>query len=592
MMNAELYHFELKSHLLVLDKLQRKSKWMSMIRLLATIALSYFIWQSIATEEIWNIIISSLLLVLFLWLLTLHSRVKELIEIRKSLIFINEQELLQKQGQRTAFNNGESFLKSADSMAADLDLFGQGSLFHFINRCFDPFGRTQLARWLIKAPDSIEEIEARQVAVAELAPKLQFRQWLHACGISFEIKDGDPDELIRLTAASEKHFSLATRIMMFVGPAAFITSSILWIIMPSITLQYLTIGSFLINLSMLQLNVSAMKPLLSQSVRLDDLSRHYSRIFSLFEKETHQSPLLQQLQKTDHPQTSVVLRHLSVKLRNLETVTNVVAAVIFNGMLQYHLHVTHSVYRWKNLYGSFVRQRLEKLGTFDALCSLANFTYNEPSFVFPQLIDEDRFIFEQAGHPLIPASSRVCNDISFAPVRLVILTGSNMSGKSTFLRTLGVNLLLGNAGAPVCAKSVTMRPVEVLTSLHQSDSLLDGESFFAAEVKRIGRILKISATQTSFVLLDEILRGTNSEDKFSGTMGVIKKLINGKSVGVLATHDLTICSASTEMSDKIENDCFESSIEGDELIFDYKLMKGVCKNRSATWMMEKSGVID
>lgn len=200
--------------------------------------------------------------------------------------------------------------------------------------------------------------------------------------------------------------------------------------------------------------------------------------------------------------------------------------------------------------------------------------------------------FKDLGHPLIAAKKRVCNDIDFSEQRFVILTGSNMSGKSTFLRTVGINLVLAGIGAPICASKASFFPMPIYVSMRLTDSLEDSESYFYAEVKRLKLIMEEAHRQPSFVLLDEILRGTNSDDKQSGTIGVILKLIQEQTFGVIATHDLEVCAITAQHPQILMNKCFEVEIQDDDLRFDYKIRPGVCQNKNATFIMKKMQIID
>ena len=196
------------------------------------------------------------------------------------------------------------------------------------------------------------------------------------------------------------------------------------------------------------------------------------------------------------------------------------------------------------------------------------------------------------GHPLIPKDKRIGNDMAFNDPSFVVLTGSNMSGKSTFLRTLGVNLVLAKMGAPVCAEEFRFYPFNVFVSMRVSDSLQNSESFFFAELKRLKRIIsELEQNQKTFVILDEILRGTNSNDKRAGTIGLIKNLMTHKAVGIIATHDLVIGDMAEQYPDYLKNLCFEVEIIDNDLRFDYKLQHGVAQKMSAAFLMEKMGII-
>ena len=225
------------------------------------------------------------------------------------------------------------------------------------------------------------------------------------------------------------------------------------------------------------------------------------------------------------------------------------------------------------------------------LNSLANMSYNNPEFVYPTLNTNFEIDFTNLSHPLLNGKIRIGNDVRFHPESFMILTGSNMSGKSTFLRSLGINMVLSGMGAPVCASQANVHPLPVLVSMRLSDSLSDSESYFFAEIKRLKQIMDELESRPAFVLLDEILRGTNSDDKRNGTIEVVKKVIGKNAIGAIATHDIEVCLTTNEYPNVLINKCFEVEIVNNELHFDYKLRDGICKNRSATFLMKKMGVI-
>jgi DNA mismatch repair ATPase MutS len=233
------------------------------------------------------------------------------------------------------------------------------------------------------------------------------------------------------------------------------------------------------------------------------------------------------------------------------------------------------------------------IGEFESLNSFANLAFNNPEYCYPQISGEEIVIAAKIGHPLIRKEKNVSNDISFEQQRFIVLTGSNMSGKSTFLRTVGINIVLAKAGSAVCAKAFSFFPFDLYVSMRITDSLQDSESFFYAELKRLhGIIQHLEEKNKTFVMLDEILRGTNSNDKHNGTVGLIRKLVANNACGIIATHDLTIADLSKEYNGYMGNKCFESELVKGELIFDYKLKDGVCTRLNASFLMKKMGVID
>jgi DNA mismatch repair ATPase MutS len=264
---------------------------------------------------------------------------------------------------------------------------------------------------------------------------------------------------------------------------------------------------------------------------------------------------------------------------------------LFNGTFLFNLHVLKSMIVWKKQHAVVLEEWLEVIGEFEMLNCLANFSYNNPEFVYPTLNSNYEIDFSDLSHPLLNPATRVGNEVQFQPQSFMILTGSNMSGKSTFLRSLGINMVLSGMGSPVCATQANVHPLPVLVSMRLSDSLSDSESYFFAEIKRLKQIMDELEENPAFVLLDEILRGTNSDDKRNGTIEVVKKVIGKKAIGAIATHDIEVCLTTNEYPEILTNKCFEVEISNNELHFDYTLRDGICKNKSATFLMKKMGVI-
>jgi DNA mismatch repair ATPase MutS len=260
----------------------------------------------------------------------------------------------------------------------------------------------------------------------------------------------------------------------------------------------------------------------------------------------------------------------------------------------FNLHLLLKVEKWKKQNRENVPNWFDSTAEFDALCSLANFGYNHPEFLYPKPIhDEFAFSAENLGHPLISAGHRVVNSIEIIGWnQFEIITGANMSGKSTFLRTIGVNYILAMAGAPVCASKLSFYPIQIHSSIRTSDSLVKHESYFYAELKRLKQIIdELESGKKKLILLDEILKGTNSKDKQAGSIALIEQLLHYKSVGLFATHDLMLGELATRFPGQVNNLCFEIHIQNDKMLIDYKLHEGVCKNLNATYLMKNMGIL-
>lgn len=237
---------------------------------------------------------------------------------------------------------------------------------------------------------------------------------------------------------------------------------------------------------------------------------------------------------------------------------------------------------------------LDVLGDIDALCSLATFAGNHPAYTYPTIAGKPFvFLAKDMGHPLMPARQCVTNDADI-PSRpfFVIITGANMAGKSTYLRTIGVNYVLACTGCPVCCSSLEIYPAKLVTSLRTSDSLTDNESYFFAELKRLKQIIdRLNKGEELFIILDEILKGTNSMDKQKGSFALVRQLMELKTNGIIATHDLLLGKLIEYFPKEIRNYCFEADITNDELTFSYKLREGIAQNMNACFLMKKMGLI-
>ena len=275
-----------------------------------------------------------------------------------------------------------------------------------------------------------------------------------------------------------------------------------------------------------------------------------------------------------------------------DTRLNILIGVILNATLMWDLYSVMRLERWKQKYGANVKQWVKVIAKFDVYCSMANFSYNNQEFTYPKISNEIVINAEELGHPLIPQSQRVNNDFTINRLgEIDIITGANMAGKSTFLRTVGVNFILALNGMPVCAMSFKFKIMDLFSGMRTADSLKENESYFYAELKRLKYIIdKLKQEQPTLILLDEILKGTNSVDKAKGSWKFIEHLIALKATGIVATHDLTLCEIEKEHPENIKNKCFEVDIDGQKISFDYKLKSGVTQNMNATILMKQMGI--
>ena len=265
-----------------------------------------------------------------------------------------------------------------------------------------------------------------------------------------------------------------------------------------------------------------------------------------------------------------------------------------NSLFLWDLQYLYQLKNWLNSNESELKNWFEAVNEMEVYISLANFNYNHPEFCLPVISESEILSASEIGHPLLKSSSRIDNNFELQNLQdFVIITGANMAGKSTFLRTIGTNLILAMSGTLVCAKEFTFTPLPLFSSMRTSDSLSANESYFYSELKRLQFIVeKLKSGQQLFIILDEILKGTNSKDKAEGSKKFIKQLLKYQASGIIATHDLSLCTVKEEHPQNIQNHYFDVEIENDQLVFDYKLKSGICSNMNAEFLMKKMGITE
>ncbi|TDW47851.1 MutS-like protein [Flavobacterium sp. 270] len=575
------------------NKINKRYNSISLLRLLSVFLFLFFMYNYIKTDETLNVISAFLSFVGFIFLMRIHSRLSFQKLMTNSLLKINNNEISYLKREKIPFENGIEFNDFHHPYAYDLDIFGEHSLFQNLNRTATFIGKKTLANQLLITNSNVEILE-NQEAVNELKSKINWRQeFLALAMISNDSKDSY-NSIIHWNSFKNNTLPKALVILSIALPTLFFgVLAAYFITSKTILLSYLTY-IFIANMIVLGKAVKRIQSEIAQADNVDKIIKQYSLLVQKIEIEKFESKKLIDLQKeliSKNTTASLHLKQLSELFSRMDTISNLFTATLFNGTFLFNVHVLKALLKWKESHSQDLEKWISIIGEFEALSSLANLAYNNPEFVFPEINSEYKIGFSNLGHPLLNPATRVGNDTHFYPESFMILTGSNMSGKSTFLRSLGVNMVLGGIGSVVCASKANIHPLQVLVSMRLSDSLSDSESYFFAEIKRLKQIMNALEEQPAFVLLDEILRGTNSDDKRNGTIEVVKKIIAKKAIGAIATHDIEVCLTTNEYPEILTNQCFEVEIQNNELHFDYKLRNGICKNKSATFLMQKMGVI-
>lgn len=565
-----------------LTEQKKRDRYVSFARFTLLAIAIYLFYRAIKLESWPDMFWGFLPLGGFLALLFLHKNIRNRAKRFKELVKINEEERAFLQGDLDPFDNGEEFIDREHPYSFDLDIFGSFSLFHHLNRCATIDGKNTLAASLSTNSRS-ENIETKQQLVAELTDSLNFRQQFMLEGRLLEEDPALRRKLRRWRQDETSQNLLQNPWLLYFFSAIAIGTLLNWIIQPGVANFYILIGAAALNISLV---LSQMKHIRKEQKHLNGLGESlliYSRLFKLIESRNV---------KESSEKASEHLHSLSRICDEFDQLNNPMGSMIMNGLFLFHLHSLKKLVRWKNNHSEKITNWLDEVARWDELQSLANWSYNNPQFNFPTITQNPHYHATNLGHPLIQSSKRVANSISFDAQNFVILTGSNMSGKSTFLKTLGMNLVLAKAGAAVCASDLTVYPFPILSSMKMVDSIEKEQSYFQAEVLRLKKLMHfLNEGSTAFVLLDEILRGTNSDDKRKGTRLFLEKIAQTKALGVIATHDIDIADMADLEPETFRDLYFESKFEKGELHFDYKLRAGVCTTPNATELMKAHGII-
>ena len=567
-----------------------KLAWVSLLRLLvflSTATLLYFYHETPA-------IVASIALpgiILFLILVNFSTNLKYLRNKYSELIRINQTEIEVLGGITTALDKGEDLKDRTHAYSHDIDLFGEGSFFQYCNRTVTTMGRRYFAGEL--GGNDISRIPEKQEAVAELSRFPEWRQdfMANAALIAAETPEDEILGWIKNFSPSLPHrlrwlplvwtlCSIALLVLTFTeitGPGIFISWFISGLILS---------GIFLARISKLSLFIS----------KSQDTFKQYQKLLEAIEDQEFLSPFLQEqkIQSTLHGRTaSSKLKSLSRMIDALDQRNNLLFAVLVNPLGLADLYNGMRIEEWIMEYREEIPQWFRMIAFFDAAVTKGNFHFNHPGYCFPEITSSAKagvIEAEDLGHPLIPEEKLVRNTLHMDPHEFMVITGANMAGKSTFLRTAALFIVMGNTGLPVCASAATYKPIRLITSMRTADSLNEESSYFYAELKRLRFIVDALAQQEYFIILDEILKGTNSKDKATGSRKFVERLAGSGSTGIIATHDLSLCEVAKEIK-SVKNYFFDAYIEDNALRFDYRLRPGICTNMNASFLLDQMGIV-
>ena len=604
------YQAKKNEHFSILQNLKKRIHQIGTLRLILIISMLATLWVCRDRDLIVLTAIATVFMLFFLLLVVYHTKLHAKRIYEEGIIELCENELKALDYDFSAFDGGDEQTDTQHSFSLDLDVFGENSLFQSINRTTTQMGRDKLAGWFKKPLDGKKEIQERQKGVCEISGMHNFRHDFYVSGKSARKEEKDIIQLFSSENDTQKNLSDNTplKILIWLVPAIWvilITGCILNLASTSLIGIY-----FVISLMLANIPVKRIQKLYASANKKESVLKTYSELMEQIEKENFNSAILQtykqQLTGKDESVTtegnyrrpykkmsaSFAIKKLSRNISALDQRFSYMG-IILNLLYMRDTRQAINLEQWKKDYSHKLKDWFGTLGTFDSFSSLGTFAFNHPGYIYPTIADS---YFEMEGktlgHPLIHRDKCICNNIDIPESKhFLIITGANMAGKSTYLRTIGVNFLFACIGLPVYAESLTVYPAHLITSLRTADSLISNESYFFAELKRLKMIIdRLNTGEKLFIILDEILKGTNSIDKQKGSIALIKQLINKETCGIIATHDLLLGTLSETFPKNVRNKRFEADIKDDELTFTYQIRDGIAQNMNATFLMNKMGI--
>jgi len=545
--HSNYYQEHIEEYQAEVKRLGKQMATLSILRLFIFVLSGFGIYVFLTAWQI-SVLIGIFGTIVFLYLLSKYTDIKRQRAFNKELVAVNKEEIRIATGDFHDRDSGLQFQDPKHFYSLDIDLFGRGSFFQYLNRTTINEGSLKLADAL-KA-NNIDGIKSRQDAIKELSSKPKWRQYYSATSNLVAVET--PAK--KIIGWLESHKVFLPKMMLWL-PIAFSVLSVLIFVLTylNIITYQATIGYWLfVGLGLTGGYLKKINVLASNTDKVRDTFRQYGLLLDLIENETFSSELLIQKQKqiqAGNKKASDIFKAFSKHLDALDNRNNFIGAIFGNGLFLTDLRNSYQIENWIKQYGNKVADWFEVVSFFDAYNALGNYAYNHDYFVYPDIIKQGSVIkAEGLGHPLLKKSKRVDSYLLIENEQFFIVTGANMAGKSTFLRTVSLHIVMANVGLPVCAKSSQYSPVKLITSMRTSDSLTDDSSYFFSELTRLKYIVDAIQKEPYFIVLDEILKGTNSTDKAIGSRKFVEKLVASNATGIIATHDLSLC----EVEGKLE----------------------------------------
>lgn len=577
---------------------KNKVNLFSLMRLIVFGLLLVLIYWAVKLDNFTLFAIGAVVIgIVFNWLVARQGWFEKQREYFENFKAVNQNELDNMSSYANIYHNGNEFNHDKHYYTSDLDIFGPASLFQLINRAATPAGRQKLAGWL-QTPANKPTILSRQQAVHEIGGKSEWKLKVQA-QLLFAHKQND-NELQQLFRYLHKPLNMPGEAWLnkyvLVIPWVMIAAVIGAFYYPEVKLVATGIGLLNFIITGLANKNTQQTDLIAG--KIGNTLKNYSDVFDSVEKEQwsaeYNSRLANGIKRTGGKSIAVITRQLSALINSLNNRNNILVGFLLNVILVWNVRYVLAIENWKRANHESIEDAFDVIAEYEALLSLASLRINYPQWCTPQIAEGEGYTLtaQMLSHPLIKEGVRVDNSYELNNTRKIdIITGSNMAGKSTFLRTLGINTVLALAGAPVCAESMEVSVVQLFSYMRIKDSLNESTSTFKAELDRLQMLLEAVKEQPNILfLIDEMLRGTNSVDKYLGSKAVIEKLISQQGVGLVATHDLQLAQLETQYPGYVRNFYFDIQVKDGEMLFDYKLKPGECKTFNASLLLERIGI--
>ncbi len=560
------------------------------IRLLLAIASLIAAWFSLHRDAFspWWLLLA---LAAFLAIAILHAKVLRNRACAERAVDFYRKGLARIEDRWTGMGQTGSRIESHSSLyATDLDLFGQGSLFELLSLARTRMGEDTLAAWLL-SPSPVEQLNLRHTALAELRSRLDLREDIAILGEDLKIGI-HPEALAQWAEAPNQLTNKWLRTLSLLLAIAAVAAAVVWAELGTKTPFFAIVIVETVITASLRHRTAAI--LNSTDQAFEDLQL-LSSLLGRLEREQFEAPRLQALKvelSSHHLAASKAIARLRTIVEYIRSLDNTFMRVL-NIPLLYIVQVSYAAESWRSAHGSAVRSWLATIGEVEALLSLSGYSYEHPSDPFPEFVEGPPcFVAEQLGHPLIPDSKCVRNSVSVCgETRVLLVSGSNMSGKSTLLRSVGINTVLAMAGAPVRASHLKLTPLHIGASILVNDSLQEGSSRFYAEITRLRQICDLAESDAPVLfLLDELLQGTNSKDRLVGSEGVVRALLASGAIGLISTHDLALTNIGGQQDSRLHNVHLQDKIEDGRMKFDFKLQDGVVTKSNGIELMRLIGL--